>query len=62
MRKKENRSRERESRASELKKTVRKSADKDHESNEQIMLKLCFKVVEDQNRYTKEDQRKRYVK
>ena len=28
----------------------------------QIMLKLYFKVVEDQNIYTKKDQRKRYVK
>ena len=26
------------------------------------MLKLYFKVVEDQNIYTREDQRKRYVK
>ena len=36
--------------------------EKDHERNEQIMLKLYFKVVEDQNKYAKEDQRKRYVK
>ena len=30
--------------------------------NEQIMLKLCFQVAEDQNIYTKEVQSKRHVK
>ena len=34
---------------------MKKSADKDHERNEQITLKLNFKVVEDQNRWSKED-------
>ena len=35
---------------------------KDHERNEKIILKVYFKVVEDQSRYTKEHQRKRCVK
>ena len=34
---------------------MEKSANKEHEGNEQIMLKLYLKVVEDQNKCTKED-------
>ena len=35
----------------------KRSADEDREWNEQIILKLYFKVVEDESRYTKEDLR-----
>ena len=35
----------------ELNKTVKRSVDKDHKRNKQIMFKLYFKVVEDQNIY-----------
>ena len=64
MRKKKSRSEREKVEYTKLNKTVKKrkrSADKDHERNEQIMLKLYFKVVEDQNRY-KRGPKKKYVK
>ena len=48
MRKKEDRSETKKVEYRELKQTVK---DKYHERKEQIMLKLYFKVVKDQNRY-----------
>ena len=51
--------REKESREYRTEQNWKISADKDYKRNEQILLKLCFKVVEDQNIYTKEVQRKR---
>ena len=56
LRENENRS-ERESRVTELNKTLKKKGR--HERNEQIMLKLYFKVVENQHRDTKKNQRKK---
>ena len=52
--------RERESRVPEYRaeQNCKRRADKDHERKEQIMLTLYFKVAEDQNIYTKEDQGK----
>ena len=51
LRKKEIRSESKKVEYTELTKTGKRSADKDH-------VELYFKVVEDQNRYTKEDRRK----
>ena len=64
LRKQENRSVRLKAEYIELIKTVERKSKhyKDHERNKQIMLKPYFKVVEDQKGYTKEDQRKRYLK
>ena len=57
LRKKENRSERDKIDIRGLRKLWKRSADKDHKRNEQVMLKIYFKVVEDQNRYTKDQNR-----
>ena len=61
LRKKEGRSQREKIEYTELNKTV-KMKRRQRSRKKRIMLKLYFKVAEDQNIYTREDQRKRYVK
>ena len=62
MRKKEDSSEREKVECTQLNKTVKKRCRQRSRKNEHIMLKLIFKLVVDQNIYTKEDQKKKKVK